>query len=101
MLVGASDAELDAFDLPKEALELDDFFFSLFIERCFLLRGAVLSSSFLLAFGGVLFFEEAMPFRAFAMTPISSLSRAMIEGRLVMVRRACCFSSMSPTTSMG
>ena len=51
--------------------------------------------------GGVLACEEAMPYRALRMSPSPSFCRAMIQGTLVMVKRVCCRSSVSPTTSMG
>ena len=42
-----------------------------------------------------------MPFRALRMSPSPSFRRAMIQGTLVMAKRVCCRSSVSPTTSMG
>jgi hypothetical protein len=46
--------------------------------------------------GDVFFLEGAMSHRALASSPRSSLSRAMMEGRLVMVRRACCRNPNNP-----
>ena len=110
-----TDAEKDTFDLFTDSFDVLDFCLRLFVELLLLVIG---QRVILVAFGGgggggtlggtlcgVPFFlggaMPAMPLRAFVSSPMSSLSRAIIEGRLLMVRRACCRSKVSPTTSIG